>query len=232
MPYWVATAIAGPIWGYLGTHYRTIRWPMFCGFIIWTGGAIGFSTLQPEDNFSALAFAAVSGIGFGAPMVMIITGVQLSVPHRLIATATSVATSSRALFNAVFTSIYFAIFSSRIQSAIPSKVPPAVVAAGLPVSSVAAFLQALTSNDAVALQAVPGVSPAIIGTGVAALKQAYADSLRIVFIITSAIAAVATASVLFVSDMRERMTYLTDAPVEELHAKGIHRPEGEQVRHS
>lgn len=221
MPYWVATMLTGPIWAYIATRYRTIRWPMFCGFAIWTGGVIGFATLQPGQGFNALAFAAVSGIGFGSPLVMIVTGVQLSVPHGLIATATSVATSSRAICNAVFTSIYLAVFTARLETAIPKKIPPAVIAAGLPVSSIPGFIQALTSNDPTSLKTIPGVSPAIIGTGVAVYKQVYADSIRTVFIITSAIAAVATICVWLVSDMRKEMTYQTDAPVEELRAKGV-----------
>jgi hypothetical protein len=194
---------------------------MLGGFIIWTAGAVGFATVQPDTGFSAMASAAVSGIGFAAPLIMIIAGVQLSVPHDLIATATSVATSSRALANAVSTSVYVAIFRARLSSAIPARIPPAVVAAGLPASSVPGFIQALTANNPSALMAVSGVTPSIIAIGAATYKQALADSIRIVFIITAVIGALGTACVLLIDDMKERMNYRTDAPVEELHAKGI-----------
>ncbi|OAL54691.1 putative siderophore iron transporter [Pyrenochaeta sp. DS3sAY3a] len=219
MPYWVATTLCTPIWAYLSSRYRNIKWPMFGGFVIWTAGAVGFATMQPDLGISAMACAGLSGIGFAAPLVMIVAGVQLSVPHDLIATATSVATSSRALANAITTSIYVAIFRARLSSMIPARIPPAVVAAGLPVSSVPGFIQALTANNPSALTAVAGVTPSIIAIGAASYKQALADSIRIVFIITAVIGALGTACVMLIDNMKERMNYQTDAPVEELRAK-------------
>lgn len=192
---------------------------MFGGFVIWTAGAVGFATMQPDLGISAMACAGLSGIGFAAPLVMIVAGVQLSVPHELIATATSVATSSRALANAITTSIYVAIFRARLSSMIPARIPPAVVAAGLPVSSVPGFIQALTANNPSALTAVAGVTPSIIAIGAASYKQALADSIRIVFIITAVIGALGTACVMLIDNMKERMNYQTDAPVEEFRAK-------------
>ncbi|KAH7089425.1 putative siderophore iron transporter [Paraphoma chrysanthemicola] len=221
MPYWVATILCTPIWAYLSSRYRNIRWPMFGGFFIWTAGAIGFATLQPDTGFNSMAFAGLSGIGFAAPLVMIIAGVQLSVPHDLIATATSVATSSRALANAITTSVYVAIFRKRLSSVIPARIPPAVIAAGLPLSSIPGFIGALTANNPSALMAVPGVTPSIINIGAAAYKQALADSIRIVFIITAVIGTLGTGCVILLDNMKERMNYQTDAPVEDLHAKGI-----------
>ncbi|KAF2008792.1 putative siderophore iron transporter [Aaosphaeria arxii CBS 175.79] len=220
MPYWVAAAFGAPFWGYLSTRFRTIKWPMICGFIIWGVGTIGLATLQPKHDFNAMAFAAVSGFGFGAPLVMIVTGVQLSVPHHLIATATSVATSSRALCNTTFTSIYVAILTSRLSTSIPRHVPPAIILAGLPIDSVAGFMAALASGQLSALTSLPGVTPAVIEAGVAAYKQAYADSIRVLYIITAAITAVATIAAVFISNMRERMTNRIDAPVEEVLSKG------------
>lgn len=196
---------------------------MFGGFIVWTAGAIGFATTQPDTNISAIAFAALSGIGFAAPLVMIIAGVQLSVPHELIATATSVATSSRALANAVTTSVYIAVFRSRLTSAISARIPPAVIAAGLPASSVSGFIQVLAANDPSALMTISGVTPNIIAIGTATYKQAFADSIRIVFIITAVIGALGTTCVLLIDSMRERMHYQTEAPLEELQAKVIKR---------
>jgi len=58
----------------------------------------------------------------------------------------------------------------------------------------------------------------IIGVGVAALKQAYADGIRIVFIIASVFAAAACVAVFFIGNLKEEMNYRVDAPVEDLRA--------------
>ncbi|KZM23649.1 transmembrane transport [Ascochyta rabiei] len=220
-PYWVAMVICTPIWAALSSYYRDVRWPMFGGFMIWTAGVVGFATLQPSTDFNAVAFAGLSGIGFASPVVMIMTGVQLSVPHSLIATATSVATSSRALTNSITTSIYTAIYKARLSSAIPARIPKAVIAAGLPVSSLPEFIQALTSNNPSALSAVAGATPSIIAIGAATYKQALADSIRLIFIISAVIGTLGTICVLLIDNMKQRMNGQIDAPVEKLHEKGI-----------
>jgi hypothetical protein len=91
--------------------------------------------------------------------------------------------------------------------------------AGLPPSSIEAFVGALASNDAAALGKIAGVTPAIIGAGVVALKQAFADSVRVVYMIAAPFGALACIACFFLGDMRKKMDYRVDAPIEELHAK-------------
>lgn len=161
----------------------------------------------------------MSGIGFGAPLILIVAGVQLSTPHHLIATATAATTSSRAVSATVFTAIYSAALNSRLSSYIPDYVGSAAAQAGLPSSSIGSFIGALTSNSPAALDKVPGVTPAIIAAGAAALKQAYADGLRVVFIIAAPFGALACVVCFFIGDLGKSMNYHVDAPVEELVAK-------------
>lgn len=198
---------------------RTIRVPLFTGFVLFTAGIVGLATIEPGDSLNALAFAALAGIGFGAPLILVISGVQLSTPHHLIATATAVTTSSRAVAATVFTAIYAAAFSTRIGDKIPSYVPAAAIAAGLPATSVEEYMQALTTNDSAALGQVPGISPSIIAAGVAALKQAFADSVRVVYLIAIPFGVIACIACFFIGDMKKTMNYRVDAPVEDLHAK-------------
>lgn len=193
--------------------------PLFVGFLIFTCGIIGLATIEPGDNINSLAFAALAGIGFGAPLILIITGVQLSTPHRLIATATAVTTSSRAVAATVFTAIYAAAFSNHLDVKLPDYVASAAARAGLPASSLKAFVGALLSKDEAGLSQVVGISPSIIAAGVSAVKQAFADSLRVVYIIAVPFGVLACVLCLFLGDMRNTMNYHVDAPVEDLHAK-------------
>lgn len=210
-------------WGYSSTHFRTIREPLFAGFLIFTAGIVGLATIQPSDSTRAVIFSGLCGLGFGAPLILIITGVQLSTPHHLIATATAVTTSSRAVAATIFTAIYAAAFSTRIGTDLPAYIAQAALKAGLPSTSLKAFVGALAGNDTAALSKIPGVTPAIIGAGVVALKQAFADSVRVVYEIAAPFGALACIACLFLGNLRKTMNYRVDAPVEDLHAKEHHR---------
>jgi hypothetical protein len=211
--------IFGLIWAYWSTHWRTVRAPLLAGFLCFTAGIGGLASIQPDQSISALAFAALAGIGFGAPLILIVTGVQLATPHHLIATATSVTTSARAVAATVFTAIYAAAFTTRLDGKLPNYVASAAINAGLPPTSVKAFVSALLEKDQTALMQIPGISLQIIGAGAAAAKQAFADSLRVVYLIAVPFGVLACIGCLFLGDFRTAMTYRVDAPVEELYAK-------------
>lgn len=224
-PYWIAGLLSTLIWGYSSTRFRTIREPLFLGYLFFTAGIIGWCTIQPGDDFNQLAFSALAGFGFGAPLILIISGVQLSTPHRLIATATAVTTSSRAVAATVFTAIYSAALNTRLDTNLPNDIGKAALAAGLPATSLKAFVGALAGGETAALAKIPGVTPTIVAAGLVALKQAFADSIRVVYIIAAPFGALACVACLFLGDLRKTMNYQVDAPVEDLHAKHHHNHE-------
>ena len=207
------------VYGYASTHFRTIREPLFAGFVLLTAGLIGGATIQPGQSANAIAFGVLAGLGFGAPLVLIVTGTQLSTPHKHIAIATACITTSRAMAGAIFTAINSAAFNSRLKKDLPKYVAAAATAAGLPVTSLPAFITALSAGDVSTLATIPGVTPTIIAKGAHALQQAFADSLRVIYIIPIPIGVVACIACWFLGDMRRTMNYRVDAPVEELHAK-------------
>ena len=208
------------LWGYASTRFKTIREPLFVGFVIFTGGIVGLATVQPGQSTNAIVFSALVGLGLGAPLTLAVTGVQLSTPKNLIATATAVTTCARAVAASVFTAIFSAAFSTRLTKNLPNDVAGAALKAGLPPSSLKAFVEALAGGDSAALSHIPGVTPKILASGLAALKQAYADSIRVVFIIAAPFGVLACICCLFLGRLRTTMNYSVDAPVEDLHAKG------------
>lgn len=193
--------------------------PLGIGFTLLTAGVVGLATIQPDDSTNAVVFAGLAGIGFGSPLVLIVAAVQLAVPHHLIATATAVTTSARAVAATIFTASYVAAFSNRAERLVPEYVAPAALGAGLPAGSVQPFIAGLSAQNRTALAAVPGITPAIVSAGTAALKQAMADSVRVVYIIAAPFGAVAIVACFFLGDLSKVMNYLVDAPVERLHAK-------------
>ncbi|KAJ6442541.1 siderophore iron transporter [Purpureocillium lavendulum] len=222
-PFWLAGGASTVFWGVWSVKAKSIRVPLCVGFVILTGGIVGFATIQPDDSTSACVFAGVAGIGFGAPLILIIAGIQLATPHSLIATGTALAITCRAVSTAVFTAIFSAALTDRLEPNIIKYVSKAALSAGLPVSSVQPFVMALAGKDEAALAKVPGATGPIIAAGIAALKQAFADSIRIVFIIAAPFGALACLLCFFLDDQSKEMNYRVDAPVEDLHARAHRR---------
>lgn len=183
---------------------------------------VGLATIQPDNSTSAIVFAGLAGLGMGGPLVLVVAGVQLSTPHHLIATATALTTSSRAVSATVFTAIYGATLTDRLHKYIPSYVAPAAVKAGLPENSLGEFIAALTGDNSAALSSIKGVTPAIIKASTAALMQAFADGIRAIYIIAAPFGAVACVACFFLGDLKSVMNYSVDAPLENLNAK--HHP--------
>ncbi|OAL20453.1 hypothetical protein AYO22_08947 [Fonsecaea multimorphosa] len=216
---WIPVLLSTIPWGYASTHFRTIREPLLLGNVIMTAGMVGLATVQPGQSTNAIAFACVAGLGFGAPLVLTVSGAQLVVPHKVLATASAVTTTARAIGVAIFTAIFTAAFNTRIKDYLPKYITTAAKASGLPDSSIPAFIKALAAGQTAMLAKVPGITPQIIAKGFIALQQAYADSIRVVFIIAAAIGLLGSFACLFLGDMKKTMNYRVDAPVEELHAK-------------
>ncbi|KAJ5407995.1 hypothetical protein N7509_001878 [Penicillium cosmopolitanum] len=218
-PFWIAGGIGTVIYGYVSTRFRSIRAPLFIGFLLLTAGVVGLATIQPKDEISVLAFSGLAGLGFGSPLILLIAAVQLSTPHHLIATATAATTCSRAIAATVFTAIFSAAFNARAQKFIPDYVSQAVLDAGLPSTSVGDFVKAIAAGDESALSSVAGVDIGILSAGTNAAKQAFADSLRVVYIIAAPFGLLACICCFFLGDLRLAMNYAVDAPLEALHPR-------------
>ena len=213
-PFFAAALLSTPVWGFVSTKLRTIRETLFAGFLIFTAGAVGLATLQPDSSTNSVVFAGLSGIGFGACIVLINAGVQLATPHQLIVTATAVTFSTRSVGAAVFTTIFSVALDNSFAKKMPAYVAAAATKAGLPAQSVPKFIAMLDSNDQAALARIPGVTRQVSHAGVLALKHAFADSTRIVYIIALSMGVVACGGCWFLGSLAATMDYHVDAPIE------------------
>ncbi|KEF52257.1 uncharacterized protein A1O9_11497 [Exophiala aquamarina CBS 119918] len=219
LPYWICAFISCILFSIWSSKARSIRVPLFVGFVIFTAGIGSLASIQPDDGLQSLGLVALAGVGFGGPLVLVVAGVQLSAPHKLLATATAITTSARAVSIAIFTPIFSAALNQGLTTQIPKQVGEAAVKAGLPSSSLPAFITALSSGDTSGLGKISGVTSSIIAVGAAALKQAYADSLRVIYYIALPFGILACILCLFVGDLHKTMNFRVDAPVEKLQTK-------------
>jgi hypothetical protein len=79
---------------------------------------------------------------------------------------------------------------------------------------------AFSSHDDAALARIPGVTPAVLGAAGGAMQQAFADGVRVVFMIAAPFGAVACILCLFLPSFKDVMDRKIDAPLE--HTKKHH----------
>ncbi|CAD6587966.1 MAG: hypothetical protein CYPHOPRED_004210, partial [Cyphobasidiales sp. Tagirdzhanova-0007] len=214
IPFPVVSTLGQIPLGYLCTKYRAIRLPLFLGFVVYIAGFIGLGVTKSTTGPAIVAASATAGLGFVPIIVLGVVIAQLSTPAHLIGTATSIAAATRAVGASVGTAIFGSILRSRIANFVPARVPPALLAAGLPPTSIGPFLGALGAGHIAALSRVPGATPHIIETGVAAFKSALAKSFSYIWWSTIPFAAVGAILTLTLTDQSSKMVGIIDAPFE------------------
>ena len=188
-------------------------------FGIFAAALGAMASIQPSSGTAYIVYAGLAGLGFSGLIVLIVTATHLAVPHALINTATAITVASRSVSASVAAALYVAVFSSRLKERLPSYVARAAIAASLPPSSVPAFVEAIAGENIAGLRDIPGMTPAIIAAGLAAFKQAFIDSARIVYIIAAPMGVLAIVLCMFMGSQRSKMDYIVDAPVERLKPK-------------
>jgi hypothetical protein len=115
----------------------------------------------------------------------------------------------------VIGSIYLAIYNGKLSTNMPNKVTAAVVAAGLPETSVPQMLRAVTNGTTAAISAVPGANAAIVAAARAGQKSAWAASFSTVYLSTIAFGASALIIAWFATDISEFMTSFVNKTVQQ-----------------
>lgn len=134
-----------------------------------------------------------------------ITGIAIDTQAE-IGTAVGVAGSMRSTVSTVASTIYTAILTNRLKKTIPDEVPPKLISAGLPSSSVAAFLEAMSIGTPAAFAKVQGLTTSIEAVGVQAYKVASSHAYQTVFYSTIAFSAICVLLAFLTPNVEEQMT--------------------------
>lgn len=132
------------------------------------------------------AFLATMFIGWNEILNSTVATICID-DQREIGTATGAGGSARSTISTICSTVYTVVLSNRLAKTIPALVPPALITAGLPPSSVPAFLSGIATAD---FGKVPGATPSIIQAGLTAYKQANSASYQTVFLTTIAFSGV------------------------------------------
>lgn len=103
--------------------------------------------------------------------------------------------------------IYVSIFKNKAAHYVAADVVPALANAGLPPSSIPAFLAAAATGSESAFLKVPGINTKIIEVGVAALEGAYAHAFRITWLATLAFGLLSVLAACFSRNLDDKLTH-------------------------
>ena len=84
---------------------------------------------------------------------------------------------------------------------------PALIKAGLPLTSVELFLTALSSGNAATIAKVPGVNEKIIGVGATYIKLAYQKAFKIVYLSSLAFGGLAIIAAWWTPSVEDRVSH-------------------------
>ena len=167
----------------------------------------GTAVCTPNTQTAAILLATLTCVAIGWVYAVASTLTTIFVANQQdIGVANGLGISLKTLLGTSCVSIYESILVHKMQTAVSEYVVPAVLKAGLPESSLAAYLTALNAGTTSALETVPGINSMIITVGRAAIKPATIEASRPVFLASIAFGIIAILLAVFVPNVEELMT--------------------------
>ncbi|CAK7233639.1 hypothetical protein SCUCBS95973_008662 [Sporothrix curviconia] len=220
---WALSAIPGTaivvgqcLGGYLAPKIGRATWQ--CAFVLIAGGAMiaCMATAGGDPSTRAtcigLLFVGITFLGYNEAIALAGTTL-LDSEQGEIGVAGGLGSSFRSAIASVITAVYVTILTNRLATTVPAQVPPALEAAGLPESSVAAFLEAAAAGTTTAANAatslaasIPGLTQNILDIGNADYRNANADAYHTVYPATIAFTALAVVLALLGRNTEAMMT--------------------------
>ncbi|KAF2099278.1 MFS general substrate transporter [Rhizodiscina lignyota] len=169
-------------------------------------GLMAVNSITSSSMAMAFVFIATTCIGYNEALVLPICSICIK-DQQEIGTAVGFAGSARSAISTVASTVYTVVLTARSTDTITAEVPSALVKAGLPASSVADYMTAITAGATEAtLSAVKGLTPAIEQAGALAYRHAYLDAYRTVFYVSIAFGGVAILVTFFVPNIDHLMS--------------------------
>ncbi|KAJ6500581.1 MFS general substrate transporter [Mycena sanguinolenta] len=197
------------------TKYKDLKSPLLVTFFFFLVVSICYATITPKLNHAQIGYNALAGIGQSGPLTLIVALTQFTAPHQFLSTATGLAFSARAIGGAFGSAILDAIINNKLAS-YDADVSAAAIAAGLPTSSVPAFLQTFAGGMA---STVPGATDAVIAAATAASHNAYARAYRFAWIPIIPFVVVGMVCIACLQGVAELMTEHIEATVEHVDVR-------------
>jgi Fungal trichothecene efflux pump (TRI12) len=180
-----------------------------------TAGIGGLAAVDQNHRALGIGLSVLGGFGVGGIIIPAATILTIICPDDVIATATAITFSVRLIGGSIGYAIYFNVFENRFVSVFPTLVGTAVAEAGLQNrTDIAAFLQALGSNNRTAIAAVHGLTPQILEAAQEAVLDTYVAGFKRVYLVSIAFGGAAVLASLFLGNIKK---YMVDRVAVDIH---------------
>ena len=209
VPY-ISGAIAAAVARYI-TH---VKWQLIVCLVISTA-LIGANASATVDNRTTIiCLTTIGGFLLGYAEGVSLTLCSVFVKDQTdIGSAVGAAGTLRFMIATIGSTIYISVLQNRTSTTISEIVPAALIEAGLPLSSIPAFIVAVSTGS---FDDIPGVTPEIIGVGIRAFREALVAAFNTVWLTTIAFGLL---SLIFAAVSPSSDSLMTNAVVALLHQK-------------
>ncbi|KAK5022839.1 hypothetical protein LTR13_011403 [Exophiala sideris] len=162
-----------------------IRWKLIFSVVAFTAFSAGLAGAKIRGTASALA--TLASVFIGALESLAVTMVTIVIPDQSeLGAAGGAFGSIRSMGGVLATAILSTVLTNKVTSNTKAIVVPALVKAGLPLTSIEPLFTALSSGNSGAIAAMPGVTQSITAVAVAGIKLAYSKAFTAVYLVTLA----------------------------------------------
>ncbi|KAF9893246.1 hypothetical protein FE257_011676 [Aspergillus nanangensis] len=186
--------------------------------------AMAYSTPSTLSGTATLLNLSCFLIGWNESVCLTNAGIELE-DQRQIGTAVGMAGSIRSAISTVASSVYVVVLNNRMAQTVPTEVPPVLVEAGLPQSSVPAFLQGLSTGS---FSGIEGLTPHIQEVGSHAYKVASSHAFQTVYLTSIAFTGVAVILSFWAPTVDDKLTGEIAATLHGAHTGGKDDSEGSE----
>ncbi|KAL4861698.1 fungal trichothecene efflux pump-domain-containing protein [Aspergillus spectabilis] len=196
--------ILGIVFSALSRYIGKQKWQVIIAAIIAAPLVTSAACATTDNKSTVLGLSITGSFFFGYIEGVSTTGTSLTVPDQSgIGVSVGVASTMRATMATIASTIYVVVLANRLATTVPEYVPPALLSAGLPPSSVPAFLQNYESGI---FKNIPGMTPAIIDAGTSAYRVASGTAFRTIFFTTLAFSGPTLILAVLFPNMDSKMT--------------------------
>lgn len=198
-----------------------VKWQLVGCCVGFTAFLGGMAAVNASNRGLAIALTILAGLCVGALelITLIIAGLVCNPGD--IGLASGLLGSFRQASGSIAASIYVSILTNRLTTTLPANVAPAALSAGLPSADLPALFAAIAAGTATAMEAVPGITPTVIAAVGDAVKVAYSQAFKTVYLTSIAFGGLSIIAALFITSVDHLMTDFVARKIRGVETKPI-----------
>jgi len=182
--------------------------------VFMTAGVGALAAVNETNPNLGIGMSFLGGLGVGGIIVPAAVILTIVSPDEVIATVTAITLSIRLIGGSIGYAVYFNVFQNKLLDVLPTNVGLAVVKAGLPITEVPAFIEALVAKNLTAVAETKGITPTILLAANSAVNDSYVEAFQLIYLVSIAFGGAAILSSVFLGDIRK---YMVDRVAVDIH---------------